>query len=266
MIKHPLVRYHGSKWRIAPWIISHFPKHRIYVEPFGGSSSVLLRKEKSEIEVYNDLDGEIVNLFRVVREHGEELSRMVYLTPYSRNEFMKAFEPSKNKIEQARRTLVRSFMGWGSGYITNTEGGKCANSGNGFCIDWRVKKGGNRNHNWLNVPDTILAVIKRLRGVVIEAIDYKNVIAKNDTEHTLFYVDPPYLSEVRDKRNDYRHEFSLDNHVEMANILNSVKGSVIVSGYNSKLYQELYHKWENKSIDTYTAGNTKRIEMIWIKK
>jgi DNA adenine methylase len=98
MIKHPLVRYHGSKWRLAPWIISHFPKHIIYVEPFGGSGSVLLRKERSKIEVYNDLDGEIVNLFRVVREHGEELSHRIYLTPYARSEYIKSFEYIVNQV------------------------------------------------------------------------------------------------------------------------------------------------------------------------
>jgi len=266
MVKHPLVRYHGSKWRIAPWIISHFPKHRIYVEPFGGSGSVLLRKERSKIEVYNDLDGEIVNLFQVVREHGEELSRLVYLTPYSRSEFIKAFEPSDNHIEQARRTLVRSFLGWGSGYISNSENDKCAKPHNGFSIDYRVKDRGTRNYVWLKVPGTILSVIERLRGVIIEAVDYKNVIAKNDTNNTLFYVDPPYLSDVRDSGNDYRHEFSEENHKELASVLNNVKGSVIISGYNSKLYKKLYQKWETKSIETYTAGNTKRTELIWIKK
>jgi len=265
MIKHPLVRYHGSKWRIAPWIISHFPKHKIYVEPFGGSGSVLLRKEKSEIEVYNDLDGEIVNLFQVVREHGKELSRQIYLTPYSRNEYIKSYEPTDDPIEKARRTLIRSFQGWGSGCITNAVGGKIAKPENGFCIDWRVKKGGNRNHNWLNVPDTILTVIDRLQGVVLEAINYKAIIKKNDTKNTLFYIDPPYLSEVRDKGCDYRHEFTKDDHVELASILNNVAGSVIVSGYASKLYEELYRGWKSEKCVTHTAGNTKREEILWIK-
>jgi DNA adenine methylase len=138
-VSHPLIRYHGAKWRLAPWIISHFPKHRIYVEPFGGSGSVLLRKKQSEIEVYNDLDGEIVNLFRVARDNGEELSRLVYLTPYSREEFVKSFEPSDDPIEQARRTVVRSFQGFGSGYVTATKGSKCARPEYGFRIGWRCR-------------------------------------------------------------------------------------------------------------------------------
>jgi DNA adenine methylase len=265
MIKHPLVRYHGSKWRIAPWIISCFPKHEIYVEPFGGSGSVLLRKERSRIEVYNDLDGEIVNLFQVVRDHGKELSRLIYLTPYSRSEYIKSFELTNDPIEKARRTLTRSFQGWGSGCITNVSGGKIARPENGFCIDWRVKKGGNRNHNWLNVPDTVMNIIERLQGVVIEELNYKDVIKKNDTKKTLFYIDPPYLSDVRDMGNDYRHEFTTDDHVELAGVLNTVKGSVIVSGYDSKLYKELYRGWKTEKHFAYTAGNTKREEIIWIK-
>lgn len=163
MVGHPLVRYHGSKWRIAPWIISYFPRHRIYVEPFGGSCSVLLRKKRSEVEVYNDLDSEIVNLFRVVWDHGEELSRKVFLTPYSRDEFIKSFEQSEDHIEQARRTIVRSFQGFGSGYITNTKGSKCAKPEYGFRIGWRCR-GNNPNTNWCHVSDTIMQVIERLRG------------------------------------------------------------------------------------------------------
>jgi DNA adenine methylase len=245
-IRNPIVRYHGSKWRLAPWIISHFPKHEIYVEPFGGSGSVLLRKERSRIEVYNDLDNEIVNLFQVVREHSEELARLIYLTPYSRNEFIKSFEHSENPIERARRAIIRSHCGWGSSYIFDTDNGKNAKPENGFCVDWRKKNSGRRNHVWLNIPDTILSVVDRLQGVVIEAINYKAVIKKNDTKNTLFYVDPPYLSETRDRGNDYRHEFTTDDHVELASVLNNVEGSVIVSGYASKLYNELYRGWKTE--------------------
>jgi len=264
-IKNPIVRYHGSKWKLAPWIISHFPKHEIYVEPFGGSGSVLLRKERSKIEVYNDLDGEIVNLFQVVREHGEELARLIYLTPYSRNEYIKSFEHSENPIERARRAIIRSYCGWGSGYILNAVGGKCGKPENSFCIDWRKKNSGRRNRVWLNIPDTILSVIGRLQGVVIEALDYKGIIKKNDTKNTLFYVDPPYLSECRDRGNDYRHEFTKDDHVELGHILNNAAGSVIVSGYASKLYEELYRGWKLEKCISRTAGNTNREEIIWIK-
>src|SRR5690606_6837914 len=100
MTARPIIRYHGGKWRIAPWIISHFPEHRVYVEPFGGGGSVLLRKPRSYAEVYNDLDGEIVNLFRVARDCGDELIRSVELTPFARDEFMLAYEETEDPIEQ----------------------------------------------------------------------------------------------------------------------------------------------------------------------
>jgi len=264
MVNHPLVRYHGAKWRLAPWIISYFPKHRIYVEPFGGSGSVLLRKERSEVEVYNDLDGEIVNLFRVVRENGKELSRLLFFTPYSRNEFIKSFEPSDDPLEQARRTVVRSFQGFGSGYITATKGSKCARPEYGFRIGWRCR--GNKPHtNWCHVSNTVMEVIERLQGVVIENTSFQNIIRKNDTKETLIYADPPYLAAERDKGKDYKHELSIDEHIELSQILNKVSGPVIVSGYQSKLYQDLYRGWRVEKCISQTAGNTKRTEVLWIK-
>jgi DNA adenine methylase len=263
-MKHPLVRYHGSKWRIAPWIIEHFPQHRIYVEPFGGSAAVLLRKPRSEVEVYNDMDGEICNLIRTVRDNGAELARKVYFTSYSREEFMKSFEPSGDPIEQARRTIVRSYQGFGSGYITNTTGSKCARSEYGFRIGWRIK-GNLPNKVWDGVPETIVAIMDRLRGVILENFDYNGVIRKNDTEETLVYADPPYVSGTRDNGNDYRFEFTEADHVELAKLLHETAGPAVVSGYHSELYKDLYHDWRFLEKKARTAGNTERTEVIWIK-
>jgi DNA adenine methylase len=225
---------------------------------------VLLRKKRSEVEVYNDLDSEIVNLFRVARDNGEELSRQVFLTPYSRDEFVKSFEPSSDPLEQARRTVIRSFQGFGSGYVTATKGSKCARPEYGFRIGWRCR--GNRPHtNWCHVSDTVMEVIERLRGVVIENTTYQEVIKKNNTEDTLVYADPPYLSETRDSGKDYRYEFTTDDHLELARILHEVAGPVIISGYSSELYNDLYHGWTVRECVTQSAGNTKRTEVIWIK-
>lgn len=114
MPTRPIMRYHGGKWRLAPWIIQHMPPHRVYVEPFGGAASVLLRKPRTYAEVYNDMDGEIVNLFKVARDDSERLKHLLELTPFSRDEFAASYEPTSNPIEQARRTVVRSFLGFGS--------------------------------------------------------------------------------------------------------------------------------------------------------
>jgi DNA adenine methylase len=216
------------------------------------------------VEVYNDLDGEIVNLFRVARDNGEELSRLVFLTPYSRDEFVKSFEPSDDPLEQARRTVVRSFQGWGSGYVTNTEGSKCAQPKNAFRNGLRCRDN-KPNTNWCHVSDTVMAVIERLRGVVIENTTYQNVIRKNNTEDTLIYADPPYVSATRDHGKDYRHEFTEADHVELARELHETAGTVIISGYHSELYDDLYNGWTVREKEAQTAGNTKRTEVIWIK-
>jgi DNA adenine methylase len=262
MIKHPLIRYHGSKWRIANWIISYFPKHRIYIEPFGGSASILLNKVISEVEIYNDLDGELVNLFKVVRDNGAALAEKVFLTPYSRDEFIKAFEPTSDPLEKARRTMVRSFMGFGGGYITHSS--KCALPEHGMRNSWRVI-GNHANLDWLRIPDNILDVINRLRGVVLENLPYKTLIEKNDTPETLIYADPPYLPETRDRGDDYRHEFSKEDHIQLAKLLNQVKGPVVLSGYHSELYNDLYHDWKVFEKRTRTMQNSPRTEVIWVK-
>lgn len=129
-IKRPVLRYHGGKWLLAPWIIEHFPAHKKYVEPFGGGGSVLLQKGRSDAEVYNDLDGAIVNLFRILRnrEQTEKLQWLLERTPYSRTEHQDAYEPSDDPVEQARRILIRSWMS-----ISTV--GACRKSRTGFAID-----------------------------------------------------------------------------------------------------------------------------------
>lgn len=106
-VTRPILRYHGGKWKLAPWIIANMPPHRGYIEPFGGGASVLLRKARSYAEVYNDLDGEVVNVFRVVRDRGEDILRALRLTPFAREEFIEAWEPSTDNVEQCRRTIIR---------------------------------------------------------------------------------------------------------------------------------------------------------------
>jgi DNA adenine methylase len=234
------------------------------VEPFGGSASILLRKRRTEVEVYNDLDGEICNLMRVVRDHGEELARRVYFSPYCREEFIASFEKSDDPIEQARRTVVRSYQGWGSSYCTYIRKNKCGQPKNSFRIGWRVP-GNLPNRVWLDMPESIMKIVERLRGVVLEQLPYQDVIRRNDTEETLVYADPPYLAEVRDNGRDYRFEFTEADHVELAKLLHETAGPAVVSGYHSELYNDLYHDWYSREKNTRTAGNSERTEVIWIK-
>jgi DNA adenine methylase len=255
----PIVRYHGGKWRLAPWIISRFPAHRVYTETFGGGGSVLLRKKRSYAEVYNDLDGEIVNLFRVVRDHGEQLVRAVELTPFARAEFELSYEPSPDPIEQARRTLVRCGMGFGSSAM-NTDNktgfrGSATRSGTTPATDWR-----NQNRNLWDVID-------RLRGVVIENRPAIEIIQYHDAPTTLHYVDPPYVHDTRTwlgGKEAYRHEMTDAQHEELADVLHSLKGIVILSGYPSALYDRLYSDWACETREALADAAAKRIECLWI--
>lgn len=254
----PLIRYHGGKWRLAPWVIAHFPPHRVYVEPFGGAASVLLRKPRAYAEIYNDLDSEIVNLFRVVRERGDELVRALELTPFARDEFSASYEPSADQLEQARLTVLRAAAGFGSASVNGQVSGFRANS--------------NRLHttpalDWRNFPGKLPAIIERLRGVVIENRDAAEVMRQHDGPSTLHYVDPPYVHatrNIRERSLAYRHELRDDDHVALADVLRGLTGFVVLSGYRCQLYDELYGDWQRIDRTAHADGARDRIESLWL--
>ncbi len=250
----PLLRYHGGKWRIAPWIVRHIPPHQRYVEPFAGAASVLIRKPRAASEILNDLDGELVNLFRVVRDQGAELRRMLELTPYAREEFAESYEQAQDPIEQARRTLVRSWMGFGSAAVGRRTG---------FRVNSR-RNGGMPSKEWSTYPDALPAIIERLRGVVIEHRDALDVIRANDGPGTLHYVDPPYPASVRDEGRDYRYELSDDDHCELAEALHGLRGAVMVSGYDCPLYRDLYRGWRIVRHAAVADRGGSRTECLWL--
>jgi len=263
--KRPILRYHGGKWRLAPWIIGHFPSHRVYVEPFGGAASVLLRKARSYSEVYNDLDGDVVNLFRVLREpaKADELRRLLYLTPFARNEFLRSYEESKDDIDRAHMMLCRAFMGHGSASMTREHR-------TGFRAQAN-KNGTTPARDWANFPEYIPAVVGRLRGVLIENRPAVQVIQKQDAPTTLSYCDPPYVSSTRrglridslDHR--YKHEMTDDDHRELAGVLHAVQGMVVLSGYPCKLYDcELYSDWHRMECQHMADGARPRTEVVWL--
>ncbi len=258
-LTRPLVRYHGGKWKLAPWILSFFPKHKVYVEAFGGGGSVLLRKERSYAEIYNDLDSEIVNLFKVARECGEKLISVCELTPFSRVEFDLSYQPIDDPLEQARRTLVRSFMGFGSASVSKQKSGFRANSN---------RSGTTPAHDWANYPEALKLVIERLQGVVIENRDAISCMKHHDTEETLMYVDPPYILSTRYMKNKthcYKHEMQDECHIKLAEYLQTVKGMVVLSGYPCELYDsDLFKSWERFEKPSFADGAKPRVEVIYI--
>jgi DNA adenine methylase len=264
MIKRPALRYHGGKFRLAPWITSFFPEHKIYVEPFGGGASVLLKKERSYAEIYNDIDGDIVNFFKVLRDNGEELKRLIDLTPYSREEFNSSFVNTDDETERARRTIVRSFMGFGSASVTkNGKGNTVEIPTTGFRADSN-RVGSIPAHDWKNLPKNIEFLTERLRGVVIENKCALSVINQHESEDTLVYVDPPYVQSSRDSGKDYQFEMTDEEHKNLSDILLSFDGMVIISGYESTLYNNFYANWVKVEKDAYADGAKKRKEILWI--
>lgn len=251
-VKRPIARYHGGKWRLAPWIIKHFPKHRVYVEPFGGAASVLLRKERAYAEVYNDLDGEMVNLFRVARDQGAELERLLRLTPYAREELRISNEPNDDHLEQARRTVARSFMRFGYQRVTKAS-----------FRDNTTRPGSIPAHDWARFPDCFKAVVERLQGVVVENREAEEVMAKHDSPETLHYVDPPY---VRETRGCHRYHYDMDDlaHVELCRFLRELKGFVVLSGYNNSLYADQLDDWLKVERRAFADGARERTECLWL--
>lgn len=265
--RRPIIRYHGGKWKLADWVIPHFPNHRVYVEPFGGAASVLLKKPRSYAEVYNDLDGEIVNLFMIARDHGQELERALRLTPFSRSEYLAAWHPSDHPLERARRTVIRAFMGFGSAAATMRRAGKSTVRGGLASTGFRAnsnRSGTTPAGDWKNYPDALRDIVTRLQGVVIENKDAFDVIRKHDGPKTLHYIDPPYVQKTRDAGDDYAFELTDEDHCRLAELLLSLKGMVVVSGYRSDLYDELFIRWQRIDRRAYADGAKPRIECLWL--
>lgn len=261
-IKHPVMRYHGGKFRLAPWIISFFPDHHTYVEPFGGAAGVLLQKSRSMSEVYNDLDGDVVNVFRVLqdKDQAEDLMRRLTVTPYARAEFDISYEPTIDTVEQARRTLIRAHQGFGSAGETKHK--------TGFRID-SAREYGTAAHLWARYPDQVAPFVERMQSVVIENKPAIEVIENHDRINTLFFVDPPYLHSTRNMRPGgyYNHEMTDEDHIQLLDVLNQVSGMVVLSGYDSEIYNDALSSWTRHTTSARISagrGTATRTEVVWL--
>lgn len=251
--ERPILRYFGGKWVLAPWIIENLPEHRTYVEPFGGAASVLLRKPRAYAEVYNDLDREIVNVFRVAQNHGQRLKRKLELTPYSREEFDLAHHKTSAPIESARRCVIRSFMGFGADSLTGPNKSGFRSNSN--------RSGTTPAHDWINYPSCLDALIERLRGVVIENRDAWQVMLDHDREDTLHFVDPPYVTGSRQRKKAYRFEMTDRQHRELLSFLKNLSGMVVLCGYHNEVYQDLGWKFIERK--AFADGANERTEVLW---
>ena len=263
-ITAPVIRYHGGKFRLASWVIEHFPPHQVYIEPFGGAAGVLVQKPRSHGEVYNDLDGDIVNLFRVLQcaESRQQLTELLVLTPYAREEFEQAWIYTEEPVERARRTVIRAQMGFGSAGASKGT--------TGFRIDC-YRQYGTAQQLWARFPEQIAAIGKRLAGVLIENRPAIDIMLAHDSHQALHYVDPPYMHDTRvagaQKGRYYRHELSDEQHAELLATLNSLEGMVVLSGYASELYEKSLEGWAmntTKARISAGRGGDTRTECLWI--
>lgn len=249
------LKYYGSKGVLADWIIEHFPPHAHYVEPFGGGAAILLTKQPSRLETYNDLDDAVVTFFRVLRDRPEELIRAVQLTPFSKAEFDLAYEPSVDEVEIARRLYVRTWQGRGGCRALWRAG-------------WRRAKDARQARpieTWQPV-DYLYAVAARLRQVQIECDDALNVIRRYDRPDVLFYLDPPYVSATRGRWATKGYGVEMDDaaHRQLSEVLLGVRGMVVLSGYPSDLYADLYAGWRLETRQTMADGGFARTECLWL--
>lgn len=251
---------------LAPWIISHFPPHQIYTEVFGGAASVLFRKPKVYAEIYNDLDDELVDYMRIIRDpvQSAELRRLLEATPYSRTEFELAYKRGRTKMERVRRLLIRSFQGHGSdGHNAAVKTG------------WRIatsKSGTSPQTDWAGFPALLPVFTERMLSVGIERRPALDVLRKHDGPTTLHYVDPPYMPETRsdksrksgEKYHAYKHEMTAEQHIEMLDTLVELQGMVALSGYASETYERKLVGWSRFEKAARADGGRARREVLWL--
>lgn len=261
-IKPPFT-YFGGKTRLAAKIAALLPEHEHYVEPFAGSLAVLLAKPRSAMETVSDLDGDLVAFWRVLRDQPAELERACALTPHARAEHLEAYQPAADDLERARRVWVRLTQGR-SGQLHHLTG-------------WRYYQ--DPRGSTSSMPDYLEAyagriapAAARLAGVSLECLPALELIGRYGRhENVLVYADPPYLESSRSSAGrgpSYRHELRTeDEHRELAEALRSCRGGVVLSGYDSPLYGELYAGWHQRGFAAFTGnshpGEGHRSEVLW---
>lgn len=249
-----ITKYPGSKWRMADWIISHFPEHHSYLEPFFGSGAVFFNKTRSDIETINDLDSDVTNFFRWVRDDSERLAHEIYFIPYSREVYERAFDREpKNSLEKAVLFYIKLNMGHGF----RTSGKKV-----GWKLDVQGREKAYAATDWCKATERIMEAAERLRGVQIEHRPALDLIRRFNAGNVLIYCDPPYVLSTRYGK-QYRKEMTDGDHMELLEALRQHRGPAIISGYDSPMYDSILSDWYREEYENYTQGGSRRTEIIW---
>lgn len=251
-----VLRYPGSKWRIAFQLCEYIPKHHSYLEPYFGSGAVFFTKQPSAIETINDLDLDIVNLFSCLRDNPDKLASMIYATPYARYIYDRQFneQPDLDPYEKALGFLIKCWMG--HGYRTN-----------GYKVGWKNDVQGRERAysllNWQILPDWVLLAADRLKQAQIECMPAIDLIRRFDYENVFMYVDPPYVLSTRAGK-QYKHEMADKDHMELLDVLLDSKAKIMLSGYAHPLYDEKLKEWKRIELKNQSTSGKVTTEIIWM--
>lgn len=260
MSAKPILKWPGAKWQLADWLVAHLPAHEVYLEPFFGSGAVFFSKAPARLETVNDLDGAVVNFFRVLRERPEALAWQVSATPWSRAEWEQSYQPASDSLEQARRFIVRAHQSHGM-RPRNRTGWRHA-TGISASAGGSIR---NVARQWANLPPLILATAERLKDAQIECRPALDVIARFAHAGCLIYADPPYPRSTRSEW-QYRHELTDADHAALLDVLDAHPGPVVLSGYRCPLYDDRLAHWQRLDVPATAEGGRARIESVWLNQ
>jgi DNA adenine methylase len=248
-----LMKYPGSKQNMSEWIVSFFPAHVHYLECYAGTLAAFFAKKKAPHEIVNDMSGRLINLFRMVRERGEELADLIEMTPYARTEYYASYEQADDPLEDARRFMVRSWQAHGYKPFCRT--------------GWR--NNGSKSlqpvtNLWNDLPARIRATMLRLKDAEIESVPALALIERYRTTDTLIYADPPYVLSTRKGRKLYQHEMTDADHAALLDALDLHPGPVVLSGYHCPLYDDRLAHWTVKEKRFQAEKGNTRTEVLWL--
>lgn len=248
-----LLNYPGSKQLIKKWIVSFIPEHSTYLEPFFGSGTVFFEKDPAKIEVVNDIDGDIYNFFKVLRDDPDPLIESITLTPFSVKEYKNSrmIVEDDSDIEKARKFAIRCWFGIGNSAVYQS----------GFRRS-KSKTSSNKCKTWDRLPETMQFAASRLKNAIIENSDAINIIQKYNNSDVFIYCDPPYVLSTR-KEHLYKHDMTDEQHIELLQTLKAHKGKVLISCYSEEIYSKELAGWHKETIMT-AAERGKRTECLYM--
>jgi DNA adenine methylase len=254
-------RYFGGKNMITSWIVSKFPMHKAFVDVFGGTGAIIMNKPKVDVNIYNDLNGDIVNFFRVVRDQPQRFIDYIELIPYSREEYYTFLEKMKTETDSFLRAIY--FF-----YLQN-----CSFAGKSGSFGYSIK----RSNYWSNNDERIMRVSEKFKLTTIEHLDFREMFNRYDRDkNALFYCDPPYMADTRTDKAYYKDEMTKDDHEDLLKLVTTATGKIAISGYETELYMDYLKDFKlyQKDVPMHSCGMVKsydqdthprKMECLWVK-